>query len=306
MPTPPRRVIPREELTAWERWELGALNEEAEERARAVAAAKQQAQQPPPPPPAPEPVAPEPEPEPAPAEPEPEPVPPPPEVNWPTAEEIEAIQQQAQREGFEAGLEAGRLAAEVEVSRLKSVLGELETMAVRLDAELSEKVLDLALVIARQQARKEIMADRERLIPVVREAVATLPPLRVPARISLNPADHDAVEGLLGGELPGDIWRLVPDPQVEAGGCRIDSATSSADLTLGTRWANLIRVLGRQQHKELAWEAEPAPVADEAPPAPLPAAGAADPAPASFLPPFESGAIDPLADSAPLRSVDDD
>ncbi|GLS04920.1 hypothetical protein GCM10007860_20680 [Chitiniphilus shinanonensis] len=297
MPTPPRRVIPREELTAWERWELGALNEEAEERARA-------AQVPPAPSPEPEPVAPPaPEPEPTPPAPEPEPpAPPEPEVQWPTAEEIEAIQQQAQREGFEAGLEAGRLAAEVEVSRLKAVLEDLQHMATQLDAELADKVLDLALVIARQQARKEIQADRERLLPVVREAVAALPPLRVPARIALNPADHDAVEGLLGGELPADIWRLVPDPQVEAGGCRIESATSSADLTLSARWANLVRVLGRQQRKDLGWEAEPSRDERAPPPGPVDSPGESD----SFLPPFDTGAIDPLAGTAPPPRADDD
>ncbi|UXY14590.1 flagellar assembly protein FliH [Chitiniphilus purpureus] len=252
MPTPPRRVIPREELTAWERWELGALHEEAQERARAAAhapAAPVAAPEPSVPPPA------QPAPEPAPVvQPEPESVAP---MQWPTAEEIEAIQQQAQREGFEAGLEAGRLAAELEVERLKALLMKLQSLVGDLDAALADKVLDLALVVGRQMVRKALEVDRERLLPLLREALATLPPMRPPARLFLNPADQDAVEALLGGELPADVWRLVPDPQIEAGGCRIDSSTSSADLSLATRWAGLVRVLGREQRADLAWQAEP-------------------------------------------------
>lgn len=278
MPAPPRRVIPREELTAWERWELGALNEEAAERERAeeaareAAAAEQAAQ------------AAEMERQAAAAaaqaevaaevqqtaEPEAEAAP---AIPLPTAEEIDAIHQQAQREGFEAGLEAGRLAAEDETHRLKAVLETLEGMAARFETELAEQTLDLALVIARQLVRETVTTDRSLLLPLVREALAGLPPVKAPARLVLNPDDLAALEGLLTVELPQEVWRLVPDPQMEAGGCRIDTANTRIELTLAQRWSSLTRVLDRHRRPDLAWQAAdgegvaPPATADEAEPA---------------------------------------
>lgn len=67
----------------------------------------------------------------------------------PTAEEIEAIERQAQEEGYQSGLAAGRMVAEAEVGRLRALLDEVAEVCCDAEVRLADEVLDLALVIAR-------------------------------------------------------------------------------------------------------------------------------------------------------------
>ncbi|AMC34947.1 flagellar assembly protein FliH [Janthinobacterium sp. B9-8] len=248
------RVIPREQLSAWEKWELASLHE-----AEAEAVAIEQVE-----------VSDEPLDEPEAqgaegdlsAESEDEEQLPAEsadvssaDVSFPTAEEIEAIAQQAQSEGFEAGLEAGRLVAEDEANRLRAVLASVEMTLQKAEAALSNEVLDLAVVIARQMVREELNHAPERLLPILREVLASLPAARSPSRVFLNPEDLTAIAGMLGGDLPSDTWRLLADPHIEAGGCRIDTPDSAVDLSLPVRWQNILRVLGRNDRGDLMWNA---------------------------------------------------
>lgn len=243
------RVIPREQLSAWEKWELASLNE-----AEAEAAALEE-----------EVVEPElsaaEDDFPEEVEPDLEPLPaesidvPDADVSFPTAEELEAMTHQAQSEGFEAGLEAGRLVAEDEANRLRVVLANVEITLKKAEAALANEVLDLAVVIARQMVRDELNLAPERLLPILREALASLPAARSPSRVFLNPDDLLALEGMLGGDLPSDTWRLLPDAQLETGGCRIETPDSAVDLSLPLRWKNILRVLGRDDRADLGWAA---------------------------------------------------
>jgi flagellar assembly protein FliH len=243
------RVIPREQLSAWEKWELASLNE-----AEAEAAVLEEEVV--------EPYLPRAE-EDFPVEEaqDLEPLPtesidvPDADVPFPTAEELEAITHQAQSEGFEAGLEAGRLVAEDEANRLRAVLGNIEITLKKAEAALANEVLDLAVVIARQMVRDELNHSPERVLPILREALASLPAARSPSRVFLNPDDLVALEGMLGGDLPSDTWRLLPDTKLETGGCRIETPDSAVDLSLAVRWQNILSVLGRHDRADLGWAA---------------------------------------------------
>lgn len=285
MSTPTRRIIPREDLgnADWQPLVFTSINDprpprmrrpdpvptpaEAEEAARVAAQPAAVAE----PETVPEPMAQ--------AEPE-APVAPSPLDT--TAEDLEALRQQAQQEGFEAGhaegLAAGRAEAEADTQRLRQMLGQLGHFTEEAGADLAENVLDLALTVARELARAEIAADKQRLVPVIREMIETMPIMKPPARILANPEDVESLQAMLGAELPEDTWRLVADPNIEPGGCKIETATSRADLTLATRWAQQLRVLRRADKEELTWQAE----VPEPAPAPIPApAAAAAPAPAA-------------------------
>ncbi len=252
------RVIPREQLSAWEKWELASLNEVAAE----AAALEEEVVEPD------LPVAEEDLP--VEVEQDLEPLPtesidvPDADVPFPTAEELEAITHQAQSEGFEAGLEAGRLVAEDETNRLRAVLGNIESTLKKAEAALANEVLDLAVVIARQMVRDELNHSPERVLPILREALASLPAARSPSRVFLNPDDLVALEGMLGGDLPSDTWRLLPDIKLESGGCRIETPDSAVDLSLAVRWKNILSVLGRHDRADLGWAASEVTTAAEA------------------------------------------
>lgn len=241
------RVIPREELTEFQRWQFSTLLEEA-----AYKQAVSHPDETPVPAVSHAPVAVEsaaavPAYVPAPVE----------EIetlSLPTAEEIQAIERQAQEEGYQTGLAAGRLAAESEVNRLRAMLGGIEQACLSAEKTLADQVLDLALVVAKQFIRTEIETNRTALMPAIREAIASLPQVKEASRLMLNPEDLTALSVLLSGELPSDYWRFVPDPSLPAGSCRIQTPVSSIDLSLSDRWASLLRVLGRDQRADLAWQ----------------------------------------------------
>ena len=183
-------------------------------------------------------------------------------LSYPTAQEIEAIEHQAQEDGYQAGLTAGKLAAEADIGRLRALLCDLEDACKGAEATLAEDVVELALVVARQMVRAELHADKTLLLPAIREAIAGLPLIKEPARLVLNPDDLKAVSGLLVGELSADYWCFIPDPTLPSGSCRIEASNSAVNLMLAERWDNILQVLGKNNREDLAWDKGSLPTVD--------------------------------------------
>jgi flagellar assembly protein FliH len=218
--------LPKEMQSAYQRWEMASFGDE-----RPSTAAKRAASAPP------EPVA--------------------PLVVLPTAEELEAIREAARSEGLEEGraagydegLAAGRADAAAELVHLRDIATTFGQAVAQADETIANDVLDLALHLARAMLRTALEVKPELLIPAVREAIEYLPVLQQPALLMLNPQDADIVRNAIGEELDKGGWRVVPDPAVGRGGCKIDTATNQIDAQAGARWQRLAHSLG----KNLEW-----------------------------------------------------
>ena len=110
-------------------------------------------------------------------------------------------------------------------------------------------MLDLALHLAKSMLRNALEVKPELVIPVVREAIEYLPVLQQPAVLMLNPADAEIVREAIGEELDKGGWRVVLDPTIARGGCKVDTATNQIDAQVGARWERLTHALG----KNLEW-----------------------------------------------------
>jgi flagellar assembly protein FliH len=221
------RVIPKEQLTAYQRWELGSFDA----------------------------AHPEPTPEETPA---PPPAPPEPEavlsVPLPTAEDIERIQQEAWQEGHDlgfsegraAGYEAGYKTGEADVERLRQLAEALEVEKSRQDEAIAREVLELALGVARQMLRASIQVKPESLLTVIREALQSLPTLSGHHKVVAHPDDVPLVRDWLAREHGHLPWKVVEDAQMSRGGFRIESAHSELDATLETRWREITGCLGTE------------------------------------------------------------
>lgn len=176
------------------------------------------------------------------------------EVTLPTLEQIAAIEAQAEQEGYAAGLAEGRAVglaegrqqAAEEAARLAALATGFDAQTRQADEFISQQVLDLALDLARAMLKSALAVKPELVIPLVREAVRTLPAVQQPALLYLNPADVVLVRERIGGELDKTGWQLAEDAGVEAGGCRIETPSNQIDATLATRWQRLVAALGRQ------------------------------------------------------------
>ncbi|MDD5296444.1 MAG: flagellar assembly protein FliH [Rhodocyclaceae bacterium] len=211
--------IPKEKMTAWQRWELADFSEKP---APPVVA-----------PPAPVAEAPPPA---------PEPEPPQPEYKLPTLEEIEQIHQQAHKDGYAAGYEEGTARVRMEAMRLSSLSENLDQAFANLDKDIAEELLALALEIARQVIRQDIAAKPEVLLTVIKEALLQLPHQH--AAIYLHPEDANLVKNYIGEQLSHAGHRILEEPGLERGGCRVEAAGSQIDGTLETRWRRVLESIG--------------------------------------------------------------
>ncbi len=170
-------------------------------------------------------------------------------VPLPTADQIQHIQQQAYQEGFAAGMKDGRAESHAEAQRMHTMMLALHHAMSRFEESMAQEIMDLALDIARQMVRTALEADPVLILAVVREAIESLPQTYQHPSMVLNPKDAQLVREMLAQDYPGEIWRIVEDPQMEHGGCRIDTGTTEIDAHMESRWQRIVSALG----SDVAW-----------------------------------------------------
>lgn len=129
-------VIPKENLTAWQRWELGSFDQK-----KGSASGTQK----------------------------------PAAGNLPTANDVERIHRDAHKQGFDAGYEEGTARARMEALRLHTLVEQLDAALGEFDQQVAEELLGLSLEVARQVVRQTIAARPAAILDVVREALTQLP-----------------------------------------------------------------------------------------------------------------------------------
>lgn len=184
-----------------------------------------------------------------------------PQLQLPTAAELEALREAARAEGYAEGLEEGqaagyaaghaealeqgRIDAAGEIDSLRAVASSFSAALAQADDAIASDVLDLALHLARSMVRTAFEVRPEIIIPIVREAIEYLPVLQQPAVLAVHPDDIEIVRAGLGDEIDKGGWRLVADPQVARGGCKVDTASNQIDATAQARWTRLSHALGK-------------------------------------------------------------
>ncbi len=218
--------IPKEKLTAYQRWELAAFDEAEQkaEHAREIAAAEQALQETvvEPPPPAPE----------------------EPPVVLPTAADIERMHNEAHEQGYAAGYEEGIADAKAVLADAKEILNNVQQAITDLDQKVADQLLATSIEIANQVLRQSLKHQPELLLPVVREAVATLHPGAAHPALLAHPEDAALIRKHMGDHLAHNNWRIIEDPALTRGGCRIEFGASEVDATLETRWRRVIEAIG--------------------------------------------------------------
>lgn len=171
-------------------------------------------------------------------------------VSLPTIEQIDAIQEQARQEGYQAGraedYAQGMQEAAHEAERMRSIADTFAAAVGQADEAISQQLLDLSLDFARAILKTSLAARPELVLPIVREAVRYLPAMQQPAMLYLHPDDVALVGDRMGDELGKIGWHLADDPALEPGGCRVETPSNQIDATLPTRWQRLATALGKE------------------------------------------------------------
>jgi flagellar assembly protein FliH len=112
---------------------------------------------------------------------------------------------------------------------------------------LAGDVLSVGLELAKQIVRSALRVKPDLVMAVVREAISSLPGLSEHTVLLLNPADAALVrKGLEDDPAVATLpWKIVEDPHIERGGCRLETPTTEVDAALETRWRRVVASLGR-------------------------------------------------------------
>jgi len=169
------------------------------------------------------------------------------------AEQIQKAREQAHAEGYAAGLaegratglELGRVEAAQERATLKEISETFGTEVAQANELIANDMLDLSLDLAKAMLKTALHVKPELVIPLVREAIHYLPTLQQPALLHLHPEDALIIAQHMGDEINTSGWRIVEDPHMDRGGCRVETASNQIDATTSTRWQRIAAALGK-------------------------------------------------------------
>ncbi len=215
-------MLPKEQMTAWQRWELASFDNTQKSEL-------------------------------------------PPGMRLPTVEELEALREQARKEGYAAGhaeglqsghiqghaegLRTGAEAAQADIApiaaRMNALLTAFDQDLLRVDALISSELMTLACDLAAAMLKTALPIRPELLLPLVSQAIASLPVLQRSGKLFLHPSDAALVKTHLHHELTQQNWQVIEDAQIQPGGCRLDSHSNLLDATLEGRWQRLMTQLGQ-------------------------------------------------------------
>ncbi len=165
-------------------------------------------------------------------------------VKLPTADAIQRIQQQAYQEGFAAGIKDGRAEGQALAQQMQALMTELNQSMQHFEMVMAQEIMDIALDIARQMVRSALEVNPELVLAVVREAIESLPQVNQNPTLILHPKDALLVREMLAHEYQESAWRIVDDPLMQQGGCRVETGTTEIDANIESRWQRIVTALG--------------------------------------------------------------
>jgi len=226
---PQSRFIPREELEGFASWRPGSFGSPGAASPHPADRPENRVHAAPPPPP-----------------------PPPTEAEW------LAEVQHARESGYQDGYRDGQVALEAfketfarqMAAQVGSLLASLDDQWNGLEEQMALAVTRTAVQLARQVVRHELATRPEIVARVAQEAVGAIVLSARHLRVRVHPSDHAHVAEGCGEALKARDARLVIDPEIEPGGCIVDSDLGQVDARIGSRWAQAAAVYGRDD----AWD----------------------------------------------------
>ncbi|WP_036303469.1 FliH/SctL family protein [Methylotenera sp. L2L1] len=212
--------IPKEQQSAYERWEMASFSDISHERSRGLAASSQ---------------------------PKKKDVP---SVNpAEIAQVFEATRKDAYskgvQEGFAAGMAQARELAQVEKNQLLQLMNAFSSALENSDEQIAEDVLSLALDIAKSMLKIKLDVDKKVLLPVVLDAIHYLPHIQRPARILVHHEDMHLLREYMADEIANDHWQIHEDSNIERGGCLVETGANQVDATNAMRWKRITEALAQ-------------------------------------------------------------
>lgn len=167
-----------------------------------------------------------------------------------TQEGLNTGTEQGRQAGHKEGYETGLAEAQVEMKALAAGLGNIMSSlgeaASQAGDTMAPALLGLSLDIAKAMLKSALQIKPELVIPVITEAIQALPESQGPIEVFLHPEDLTLVTTHLQNTAQQTSWKLLPDATLERGGCRVSTPANQLDATNIARWKRITDNLGKQ------------------------------------------------------------
>ena len=160
--------------------------------------------------------------------------------------DAEQVRLQAKRDGRADALAAAEESMQRKVEQqLQFLVPAIQEAVVEVNREKvawlkrwETDALKVAIAIAQKVIRRELEHDPQITLELVREALQLASGLGT-LKVRLNPADHRALAGQLGG-IVSEMRKLTPtevlaDDSISPGGCRVDTDYGEVDQQIETQ-----------------------------------------------------------------------
>lgn len=173
----------------------------------------------------------------------------------------EAGFQQGYQEGLAKGLEEGLIQGLQEGQKqayedsrpifleqkrqIQSLIAHFESDLNHSREAIAADILKLSLEIAQAMIKTSLQVKPELILDLIRHILHTLPMVELPAFLILHPTDAQLVIKQMGEELSESGWKILEDASMQAGGCKIDTASNEMEASLESRWQQIQQTLNQ-------------------------------------------------------------
>ena len=145
----------------------------------------------------------------------------------------------------EAAYASGMQQAQADAQQIHTLLQNVQIALNQIDEQVAQSLLDLALAVSRQMVREALQIKPEIILNVVSEAIGKLPHFNQNPHLILQPDDAELVRAQLGEQLSHANWKIYTDPQLQRGGCRVETAHSNVEASNEARWQHIVAAIGQ-------------------------------------------------------------
>jgi flagellar assembly protein FliH len=154
--------------------------------------------------------------------------------------------------GHQVGFDAGRALGETQINaiiaQLNAITSSLTQEVKQASDGMAEPMLALAMDISKAVLKTALEIRPALIIPLIKDAIKSLPSLQLPLHLYLHPEDATLVTTHMQDELTQQGWELIESPDIARGACRIETGANQIDASLETRWKHIAETL--HQHND--------------------------------------------------------
>ncbi|HEY0961890.1 MAG TPA: FliH/SctL family protein [Pseudomonadales bacterium] len=158
--------------------------------------------------------------------------------------DLETLRKEAYAKGFAEGHGKGLVQAQTETNRrlqsLDMVLNALAKPYEDINQQAIDSLAKLAGKIARCLVKRELRTEPETIIALVRDTVSILNSSAEKLNVFLNPEDAQLIQSITRTSSEKSRWKLIDDPLIPRGDCRVTSRDATVDGSLMARINTII------------------------------------------------------------------